>query len=88
VTRDDFLEWRDRLLEGRQARTVNRHVRSVVAALNRAVDLAEHERTHEERGILDGGVPGAEVAVAALTFAHLRSYIGVDEEYRGSLQIT
>jgi integrase len=39
VTRDDFLEWRDRLLEGRQPRTVNRHVRSVAAALNRAVDL-------------------------------------------------
>jgi integrase len=39
VTRDDFLEWRDRLLEGRQARTVNRHVRSVAAALNRAVEL-------------------------------------------------
>jgi integrase len=38
-TRDDFMEWRDRLLEGRQARTVNRHVRSVAAALNRAVDL-------------------------------------------------
>jgi len=39
LTRDDLLEWRDRLLEGRQARTVNRHVRSVVAALNRAIDL-------------------------------------------------
>jgi hypothetical protein len=39
VTRDDFLEWRDRLLEGRQPRTVNRHVRSVTAALNQAVEL-------------------------------------------------
>jgi integrase len=39
VTRDDFLEWRDRLLEGRQARTVNRNVRAVVAALNYVVDL-------------------------------------------------
>jgi integrase len=39
LIRDDFLEWRDRLLEGRQPRTVNRHVRSVAAALNRAVDL-------------------------------------------------
>ena len=39
VTRDDFLEWRDRLLEGRQPRTVNRHARSVRAALNQAVEL-------------------------------------------------
>ena len=39
VTRDDFLEWRDRLLEGRQARTINRHVRAVTAALNQALDL-------------------------------------------------
>ena len=39
VTRDDFLEWRDRLIDGRQARTVNRHVRGVAAALNRAIEL-------------------------------------------------
>lgn len=39
VTRDDFLEWRDRLLDGRQARTVNRNVRAVTAALNRAIEL-------------------------------------------------
>ena len=39
VTRDDFLEWRDRLLEGRQPRTVNRNVRAVMAALNHAIDL-------------------------------------------------
>lgn len=39
VTRDDFLEWRDRLTEGRQARTVNRNVRAVAAALNRAIEL-------------------------------------------------
>ena len=31
VTRDDFLEWRDRLLAGRQPRTVNRNVRGVTA---------------------------------------------------------
>jgi integrase len=36
VTQDDFLEWRDRLRPGRQARTVNRNVRAVVAGLNRA----------------------------------------------------
>jgi integrase len=39
ATRDDFLDWRDRLVEGRKARSVNRHVRAVVAALNRAVEL-------------------------------------------------
>lgn len=37
MTRQDFREWRDRLREGRQNRTVNRHVRAVVAGLNRAV---------------------------------------------------
>jgi integrase len=39
VTRDDFLEWRDRILEGRQPRTVNRNVRAVMAGLNHAVEL-------------------------------------------------
>ena len=37
LTRQDFREWRERLREGRQNRTVNRHVRGVVAALNRAL---------------------------------------------------
>lgn len=36
LTLDDMLEWRDRLQPGRQNRSVNRHVRSVVAGLNRA----------------------------------------------------
>ena len=39
ATRDDFEEWRDRLTKGRQARSVNRYVRQVMAALNRAVEL-------------------------------------------------
>ena len=39
VTQDDFLDWRDRLTEGRQARTINRYVRAVVAGLNRALQL-------------------------------------------------
>jgi integrase len=39
ATQDDFLEWRDRLTDGRQPRTINRHVRSVVAGLNRAKQL-------------------------------------------------
>ena len=39
ATLDDFIEWRQRLRTGRKGRTVNRHVRSVVAGLNRAVRL-------------------------------------------------
>lgn len=39
VTQDDYLEWRERLLPGRQPRTVNRYVRAVVAGLNRAHQL-------------------------------------------------
>jgi integrase len=38
-TKEDFLDWRDGLLPKRKARTVNRLVRSVVAGLNRAVEL-------------------------------------------------
>jgi hypothetical protein len=36
ATKDDFLDWRDRLHPGRLPRTVNRLVRAVVAGLNRA----------------------------------------------------
>jgi integrase len=39
ATRDDFAEWRERQRPGRLDRTVNRQVRSVVAALNRATEL-------------------------------------------------
>lgn len=39
ATRDDFEEWRDRQRSGRAARTVERQRRSVVAALNRALEL-------------------------------------------------
>jgi integrase len=38
ATKDDFREWRGRQTEGRQPRTVNRYVRSVVAGLNHAVE--------------------------------------------------
>lgn len=36
MTSDDFSEWRDRLTDGREPRSVNRLVRSVIAALNMA----------------------------------------------------
>lgn len=39
ATRDDFLEWRDRITGDRLPRTVNRNVRAVVAGLNRAHEL-------------------------------------------------
>lgn len=39
ATRDDFEEWRDRFTEGRQPRSLNRHVRTVIAGLNRARQL-------------------------------------------------
>lgn len=39
MRKQDFQEWRDRLTAGRQPRTVNRHVRSVVAGLNCAAEL-------------------------------------------------
>lgn len=39
LTLDEFRAWRERLREGRQNRTVNRHVRAVVAGLNMARKL-------------------------------------------------
>lgn len=39
ATRDDFEEWRDRQRDGRKPRSLNRHVRAVVAGLNRAHEL-------------------------------------------------
>jgi integrase len=39
ATKDDFAEWRDRLIPGRLPRTVNRYVRAVTAGLNRAHQL-------------------------------------------------
>lgn len=39
ASKDDFLEWRDRLQPGRKARSINRLVRPVTAGLNRAVEL-------------------------------------------------
>lgn len=39
ATVEDFRDWRNRLRKGREARTVNRHVRAIVAGLNRALRL-------------------------------------------------
>ncbi len=65
VTRDDFLEWRDRLLEGRQPRTVNRHARAVMAALNQAVELGYlgNPAAWRLKALSDGIEEGGETAV-------------------------
>lgn len=42
ATRDDFEAWRERLRPGRQPRSINRHVRAVQAALNRACEQLGH----------------------------------------------
>lgn len=39
ATKDDFLEFRDRLRKGRKPRSVNRQFRSIAAGLNRAIEL-------------------------------------------------
>lgn len=39
ATKDDFLEWRDRLAKSRKPRSVNRQVRAVQAGLNCALQL-------------------------------------------------
>jgi integrase len=39
ATGEHFREWRQQLREGRQARSVNRHVRAVIAGLNRSLRL-------------------------------------------------
>jgi integrase len=49
ATRDDFLEWRDRLRSGRLPRTVNRLTRAVSAGLNRAARLGHFGNPHAWR---------------------------------------
>lgn len=39
ATREDFTDWRDRLMKGRQPQSVNRYVGAVAAALNQALEL-------------------------------------------------
>jgi integrase len=39
ATGDDFRDWQARLTDGRKPRSANRYVRSVVAGLNRAIEL-------------------------------------------------
>jgi hypothetical protein len=76
VTRDDFLEWRDRLLEGRQPRTVNRHARAVAAALNQAVELGYlgNPAAWRLKALSDDIEEGGETAVF-LDAAHRRAVI-------------
>jgi integrase len=39
VTREDFIDWRDRLMKGRRPQSVNRYAGAVAAALNQALEL-------------------------------------------------
>lgn len=39
LTREDVINWRNRIKNGRKPRTINRHVRTVVAALNKSLHL-------------------------------------------------
>jgi integrase len=39
TTREDFIDWRDRLVKGRKPQSVNRYVGAVAAALNQALEL-------------------------------------------------
>lgn len=39
LTQEDLINWRNRIKNGRSPRTVNRHVRAVVAALNQSLRL-------------------------------------------------
>jgi integrase len=76
VTRDDFLDWRDRLLEGRQPRTVNRHARAVQAALNQAVALGYvgNPAAWRLKAVSDDVDEGGETAVF-LDAAHRKAVI-------------
>lgn len=67
LTRDDFLEWRDRVRKGRQARTVNRYTRAVVAALNRALELGHvgNPAAWRVQAIADDGEEGTAVFLSA-----------------------
>jgi integrase len=65
ATREDFQDWRERIRAGRQARTVNRHVRSVVAGLNRAIEVGYvgNPMAWRLRALADDVDDGGETAV-------------------------
>jgi integrase len=66
ATRDDFEGWRDRLRDGRQPRSVNRQVRALVAALNRATAELGHvgnPAAWSLRALSDDTEEGAEAAI-------------------------
>ena len=76
ATRDDFLEWRDRLVKGRQLRTVNRLVRAVAAGLNRAIDLGHvgNAASWTLKPLADDVEEGGETAIF-LSPAHRKAII-------------
>ncbi|HEY4341807.1 MAG TPA: hypothetical protein VGM97_17820, partial [Steroidobacteraceae bacterium] len=81
ATRDDFEEWRSRQLDRtRKPRTLNRHVRSVAAALNRALELGYvgNSAAWTLKALVDGIEEGGETAVF-LAVAHRRALAAAAE---------
>ena len=84
ATRDDFEEWRDRLVPGRKPRSVNRQVRSVVAALNRAHQLghAGHVTAWSLRPLADDTEDEGDTAIF-LNPAQRAALIAAADEHTG-----
>lgn len=84
ATRDDFEAWRDRLVPGRKPRSVNRQVRSVVAALNRAHQLghAGHVTAWSLRPLADDTEDEGDTAIF-LNPAQRAALIAAADEHTG-----
>jgi integrase len=76
ATKDDFLEWRDRLLKGRKPRSVERQRRAVVAGLNRSLELGHigNAAAWTLQSLRDDTEEGGETAVF-LAPAHRKALI-------------
>ena len=76
LTREDMREWRERFREGREPRTINRHVRTIVAGLNRAYaeGHAGNPETWKLTPLVDDIEDGHETAVS-LTPAQRKAII-------------
>ena len=77
LVRQDMTAWRSRLQVGRQNRSVDRHVRSVVAGLNKAVELGHigNPLAWKLEKLADDVADGGETAVI-LTPEHRKALIG------------
>jgi integrase len=84
LTRDDVEEWREGLRTGRQNRSVNRHVRAVVAGLNKAHKLGHvgNPASWDLDSLADDVEDGGETAVF-LTPDQRRGLIAAAEDAAG-----